>query len=113
MSRKPPIPFVIFMVEESLTPTQRLNLDSTRSPNVPTSAAVTPQTSDLTIPKCVPPIKQHETRQEAKTDPASPSQLLFGEIVGQSLWLPPFISFAEVSPNAKPPTSENFTTATT
>ena len=32
-------------VEESFTPTQRLNFDSTRSPNVPTSAAVTPNAS--------------------------------------------------------------------
>ena len=85
----------------------------TRSPAVPTSAAVTPHASDLTTLKPVAPIKQHETKHDAKTEPKSPSQLLFGEIVGQSLWLPPFISFAEVRPNAKPPTSENLTMAIT
>ncbi len=79
------MPLVIFIVEESLTPTQRLNFDSTRSPAVPTSAAVTPHASDLTTPKPVAPIKQHETRHDAKTEPKSPSQLLFGEIVGHSL----------------------------
>ena len=82
MSRMPPMPFVIFIVDESLTPTHRLNFDSTRSPAVPTTAAVTPQASDWATPKPVTPLKQHETRQEAKIDPHIPSQLLPGEIVG-------------------------------
>ena len=41
------MPFVIFSAEESLTPTHRLNFDSTRSPNVPTSAAVMPKSTDF------------------------------------------------------------------
>ena len=89
MSRKPPMPFVIFIVDESFTPTHRLNFDSTRSPHVPTTAAVTPQTSDFARLKPVAPMKALETRQEATIEPQNPSQLLFGEIVGHSLWLPP------------------------
>ena len=101
------------MVEESFTPTQRLNFDSTRSPAVPSSAAAAPKASDFPQPKPVAPMKRQETSEDTATEPNSPSQLLFGEIVGQSLWLPPFISFAEVSPNANPPTSENLTMAIT
>src|SRR5574344_2536907 len=113
MSRKPPMPLVIFIVEESLTPTQRLKTDSIRSPIVPTHAAVTPSASDRLQPKPVTPMNAQDAPHEAKTDPRSPSQLLLGETVGHILWLPPAITFAEVSPKANPPTSENLMTAMT
>ena len=85
MSRIPPMPLVKDIVEESLTPTHRLNFDSTRSPKVPTIAAVKATASDSHYGNFVKPAKPKATRQEPKIDPPSPSQLLPGEIEGHSL----------------------------
>ena len=85
ISRMPPMPLVSFQVEESFTPTQRLNFDSMRSPVVPKIAAASPKSAALPGAKCVAGINASETRVENTMDPTSPSQLLPGEIVGQSL----------------------------
>ena len=111
MSRKPPRPAGM-KVAESLTPTQRLSFDSIRSPSVPTSAATTPNARAFGTPKCVTGRNAHEMRHEPKTEPKSPSQLLFGETVGHSLCVRPR-SFCAPTPNAKPPMSEIFTMAIT
>ena len=111
MSSKPPRPAGM-KVAESLTPTQRLSLDSMRSPSVPTSAAATPNARAFGTLNCVSGRNAHETRHEPKIEPKSPSQLLFGEMVGQSLWVCPRRRCA-LTPNAKPPMSEIFTMAIT
>ena len=86
-SRKPPCPGKIF--PESLTPTLRLNMDSTKSPKVPIVVTIKAIISQSNILKSINIFEIIIDTIKAKNiPPNNPSHDFFGEILLNNLCFP-------------------------